>query len=106
MISIRKLFKDGRNYLTPDELRAIADGKLRDYLNNFLAGDEEQAEINRLQGQGNPLLSDDDETESIMLGQENLGARKRLYNPQASASGLDLSVVEEQPPYAIVQLDF
>lgn len=68
MISIRKLFKDGRNYLTPDELRAIANGKLREYLDRFLVGDEEQAELNRIHGGSNLLLSDDEDTESIMLG--------------------------------------
>lgn len=43
MISTTKLYEQGRNYLTAEEIRAIANGKLKDYLARFYAPEEVKA---------------------------------------------------------------
>ena len=87
MICANKLYEQGRNYLTAEEIRAIAYGKLGEYLNKFLAPEE-------------PKESRFLDAENSNYDVENL-TKKVAYNPKTTEL-----MPDEQPPYAVVQLNF
>ena len=84
MISTAKLYEQGRNYLTAEEIRAIANGQLAAYLRRFLPeGRQYEERSNRFENTG------------------EFAQNKVPYDPKTAELPAD-----ERPPYAVVQLDF
>ena len=40
MVSVRKLYKEAKMYMNFEEIQAIQQGRLRDYLDQFMAGSQ------------------------------------------------------------------
>jgi len=77
MISIKKLYKEGKMYMNPQEIRAIQRGSLKEYLAQFSV-DEEDLNFKNLANQN----QEESDVRSVGLPEEE-SAKKIRYRPDA-----------------------